>query len=85
MRRTAPTDTELAKVQCGTIRGGYRSGDGRREKAVDAWALLAWLRDEQPAADSVRNALRRAPHHSALRNCCAAISNGSQTVENGGE
>jgi len=29
-------------------------------KVVDAWALLAWLRDEQPAAESVRRALQEA-------------------------
>jgi hypothetical protein len=29
-------------------------------KIVDAWALLAWLRDEQPAADSVRRTLQEA-------------------------
>lgn len=29
-------------------------------RIVDAWALLAWVRDEQPAADSVRRALQAA-------------------------
>jgi ribonuclease VapC len=29
-------------------------------KIVDAWALLAWLRDEQPAADYVRDCLQQA-------------------------
>jgi len=29
-------------------------------KVVDAWALLAWLRDEQPAASHVRDCLQRA-------------------------
>jgi uncharacterized protein with PIN domain len=29
-------------------------------KVVDAWALLAWLRDEQPAAESMRRALQEA-------------------------
>jgi uncharacterized protein len=29
-------------------------------KVVDAWALLAWLRDEQPAADRVRHTLQEA-------------------------
>ena len=29
-------------------------------KVVDSWALLAWLRDEQPAADSVRRWLQEA-------------------------
>lgn len=29
-------------------------------KVVDAWALLAWLRDERPAADSVRATLQEA-------------------------
>jgi predicted nucleic acid-binding protein len=29
-------------------------------KVVDAWALLAWLRDEQPAADSVRQTIQEA-------------------------
>lgn len=29
-------------------------------KVVDAWALLAWVRDEQPAADHVRVTLQQA-------------------------
>jgi predicted nucleic acid-binding protein len=29
-------------------------------KVIDAWALLAWVRDEQPAAESVRDSLQRA-------------------------
>jgi predicted nucleic acid-binding protein len=29
-------------------------------KVIDAWALLAWLRNEQPAADHVRDCLQRA-------------------------
>lgn len=29
-------------------------------KVVDAWALLAWLRDEQPAADHVGDCLQQA-------------------------
>ena len=29
-------------------------------KVVDAWALLAWLRDEQPAANHVRDCLQQA-------------------------
>jgi predicted nucleic acid-binding protein len=29
-------------------------------KVVDAWALLAWLRDEQPAAEDVRRTLQAA-------------------------
>ena len=29
-------------------------------KVVDSWALLAWLRDEHPAADSVRRTLQEA-------------------------
>ncbi len=29
-------------------------------KVVDAWALLAWLRNEQPAANHVRDVLQRA-------------------------
>lgn len=29
-------------------------------KVVDAWALLAWLRDEQPAASHVRDCLQQA-------------------------
>lgn len=29
-------------------------------KVVDAWALLAWIRDEQPAADHVRDCLQQA-------------------------
>src|ERR1700733_1910321 len=29
-------------------------------KVVDAWALLAWMRDEQPAADHVRDCLQQA-------------------------
>ena len=29
-------------------------------KVVDSWALLAWLRDEYPAADSVRRTLQEA-------------------------
>ena len=29
-------------------------------KVVDAWALLAWLRDEQPAANHVRDCLEQA-------------------------
>jgi len=29
-------------------------------KVVDAWALLAWLRNEQTAADHVRDCLQRA-------------------------
>src|SRR5258708_2472329 len=31
-------------------------------KVVDAWALLAWLRDERPAADSVRRTLQEAEY-----------------------
>jgi predicted nucleic acid-binding protein len=29
-------------------------------KVVDAWALLAWMRDEQPAANYVRDCLQQA-------------------------
>jgi hypothetical protein len=29
-------------------------------KVVDAWALLAWIRDEQPAANHVRDCLQQA-------------------------
>ena len=29
-------------------------------KVVDAWALLAWMRNEQPAADHVRDCLQQA-------------------------
>lgn len=29
-------------------------------KVIDAWALLAWLRDEQPAANHVRDCIERA-------------------------
>ena len=29
-------------------------------KVVDAWALLAWIRNEQPAADHVRDCLQQA-------------------------
>ena len=29
-------------------------------KVVDAWALLAWIRNEQPAADQVRDCLQQA-------------------------
>jgi len=29
-------------------------------KVVDAWALLAWMRDEQPAANHVRDRLQQA-------------------------
>ena len=29
-------------------------------KVIDAWALLAWVRNEQPAAESVRLALQAA-------------------------
>ncbi len=30
---------------------------------LDAWALLAWLQDEQPAASVVQNHLNSAEHH----------------------
>jgi predicted nucleic acid-binding protein len=35
-------------------------------KVLDAWALLAWLRDEQPAADSVRRTLQEAEDGNVL-------------------
>jgi hypothetical protein len=71
-------------LQCyaaSNVRRGVTSGPAASGAGVCAWAG----RHRQPAFPGSAMHLPAAAPYNCFSNCCAAISSGSHTVENGGE